>query len=129
MSNSQIKQAVILAGGRGTRLGTVTAQTPKPMISINNAPFLGYLLQQLSFQGIEKVVVLVGYLGDQIKKFCGDGREWGMQITCVESPIESETGWRLRDARHLLDPLFLLMYCDNYWPMDLVDMTKAFIFD
>ena len=70
-------------------------------------------------------MVLVGYLGEQVHKFCGDGSKWGLRVHCVESPVEAETGQRLTDAASLLAPYFLLMYCDNYWPMNLAKMCQA----
>lgn len=126
MASCNIEQAVILAGGRGTRLGPATDKIPKPLFPINGSPFLGYLLKQLKSQGFKEVVVLVGYLAGQIREYCGDGSHWGLTVRCIESPVVSETGHRLRDAMPILDSQFLLMYCDNYWPMDRIEMQKAF---
>ena len=67
MTDCDIEQAVILAGGRGSRLGSITKQIPKPLLPINGSPFLGHLLEQLADQGCKQVLVLVGYLADQIK--------------------------------------------------------------
>jgi len=125
-SSSPPIQAVILAGGRGTRLAPLTDTIPKPLVPIQGRPFLSYHLDQLREQGFENVIVLVGYLAKQIKDFCGDGSQWGLDITCVESPLEAETGQRIRDAAHHLNDTFLLMYCDNYWPMQLPRMWSEF---
>ena len=72
------------------------------------------------------MLLLVGYLGDKLREYCGDGSQWGLRIGYVESPVEAETGQRLRDTAPLLAPHFLLMYCDNYWPMNLARMWKAY---
>ena len=112
-------QAVILAGGRGTRLRPITDSTPKAMINFHGRPFLEYLLRQLTSQGIADVLLLVGYLPDQIRDYFGDGSGWGLRIKYVESPVEAETGQRVMDAASSLDSLFLLLYCDNYWPMQI----------
>lgn len=120
------EQAVILAGGQGTRLRPVTDSIPKPLVPVCGRPFLSYLMEQVKGQGINDVLILVGYLGDQIREFCGDGSQWDLTIRCVESPEEAETGQRLRDASPFLAPHFLLMYCDNYWPMDLHRMWKKY---
>lgn len=122
-----LSQAVILAGGQGTRLRPLTDNTPKPLVQVNGQPFLSYLLNQLKAQGIQDVLILTGYLGHQVRDYCGDGGKWGLTVRCVESPIESETGQRLREAAGLFDPHFLLMYCDNYWPMNLPDMWQAYL--
>ena len=119
-------QAVILAGGRGTRLKPLTDTIPKPLISFHGRPFLFYLLEQLKKQDVQEVLLLVGYLAEKIREACGDGSQWGLNIQYVQSPVEAETGQRLADAFHLLAPHFLLMYCDNYWPMQLEHMLREF---
>ena len=126
MTAPGLLQAVILAGGRGTRLGSITDDIPKPLVPINGRPFLGYLLEQLRKQEVTDVILLVGYLADQIRDYCGDGSEWGLRVRCVESPLEAETGQRLKDAAAYLEPHFFLMYCDNYWPMHLPRMWDQF---
>jgi histidinol-phosphate phosphatase family protein len=119
-------QAVILAGGRGNRLKPITDTLPKPLIPFHGRPFLSYLLEQLKGQGIQDVLLLVGYLAHQIREYCGDGSQWGLHIDYVESPVEAETGRRLMDALPRLAPFFLLTYCDNYWPMRLQPMWQTF---
>ena len=119
-------QAVILAGGRGTRLKPITDTLPKPLVAFHGRPFLSYLLEQLKGQGIQNVLLLVGYLAHLIREYCGDGSQWGLHVDYVESPVEAETGQRLMDAAPLLAPCFLLTYCDNYWPMRLEPMWQTF---
>ena len=60
-------QAVILAGGLGTRLLPITNTIPKPLIEFHGRPFLSFILDQVKQQGIEKVLLLVGYRGDKLK--------------------------------------------------------------
>ena len=72
------------------------------------------------------MILLVGYLGSKVREYCGDGSSWGLDIKYVESPVSAQTGQRLMDAAPLLDPHFLLMYCDNYWPMQLGSMWQDF---
>lgn len=119
MTTAKLTQAVILAGGRGSRLSPLTDTCPKPLIAFHGQPFLWHLLQQLKSQGIEDVLILVGYLAEQIIEYCGDGQRWGLNIRCIQSPEEAETGQRLMDAAPYIESHFLLMYCDNYWPMNL----------
>ena len=126
MTSGPPTQAVILAGGRGNRLRPLTDTVPKPLVPIQDRPFLSYHLDQLRGQGIQEVVLLVGYLAEQIRAYCGDGSRWGLRVSYIESPLEAETGQRMRDALPRLDPYFLLMYCDNYWPMQLTRMWPAF---
>jgi histidinol-phosphate phosphatase family protein len=121
------KQAVILAGGRGERLRPFTDIRPKPMILIHGKPFLEYLLTMLRAQGFERIVLLLGYLPDVVQEYFGDGSRWGMEITYSITPIEDETGLRIKKAEHLLEECFLLLYCDNYWPMQMDKMWQRFV--
>ena len=126
MTLSYPTQAVILAGGRGARLRPLTDTVPKPMIRFHGRPFLEYLIEQLRDQGVDDVLLLVGYLAERIREYFGDGAPWGLRIRYVESPVEAETGRRILDASPLLDSHFLLLYCDNYWPMNLELMWHTF---
>ena len=119
-------QAVILAGGLGTRLRPITNTIPKPLIEFHGRPFLSFILDQIKQQGIEKVLLLVGYRGDQIKEYCRDGSQWGLEIKYSLSPIEADTGLRLKNAKSLVNSKFLLMYCDNYCPLDLGRMWEQY---
>jgi len=121
------RQAVILAGGRGSRLRPITDSLPKPMIPFYGKPFLEYLVELLRAQGFERILLLLGYLPELVRSHFGDGRRWEMKIDYSVSDIEDETGRRLTKAGSKIDPMFLLMYCDNYWPMPFEKMWKAFL--
>src|SRR6185503_20505255 len=95
-------QAVILAGGRGTRLGPLTESRPKPMVEIHGKPFLAYQIEQLRDQGFERILLLLGYLPEVIQSYCGDGRRWGVKIEYSISAVENETARRLKLAEPLL---------------------------
>lgn len=110
-------QAVILAGGRGTRLMPLTKTLPKPMVSFHGKPFLEYLIESVRDQGFERILLLLGYLPSAIQDYFGDGSEWGVRIEYSITDVHNETGRRIKLAQSLIDPVFLLMYCDNYWPM------------
>lgn len=121
------KQAVILAGGRGERLRPLTDTLPKPLVSVRNRPFLDYLLLLLKNQGIERVVMLLGYLSEHIQAHVGNGERFGLQVDYSVSPVENETGRRLLLASPKLKSNFLLMYCDNYWPLQIEPMWEQFV--
>lgn len=123
----RIRQAVILAGGQGTRLRPLTLTTPKPMIPIHGKPFLAYLVELLKENGISQIVILVGYLHEQIENYFGDGRTFGISIIYSYSSEESDTGTRLTNALPLLDNTFLLLYGDNYWPLHLNELRAYYI--
>ena len=121
-----IKQAVILAGGIGTRLRPLTYDIPKPMILLNNRPFLEYLIEMLREKGISEVVLLLGYLPEKIVDYFGDGSNFGVKIRYSIGDVSWETGTRIRNAKELLDDHFLLMYCDNYWPLNLKKLVDFY---
>jgi histidinol-phosphate phosphatase family protein len=120
-------QAVILAGGRGHRLRPITDTCPKPMINIHGKPFLEYLVEMLRDQGFERVLLLLGYMPQVIQNYFGDGSQWGVKIDYVVSAVEDETARRVKLAEAYLDPCFLLMYCDNYWPLHMDKMWSRFV--
>ncbi len=119
-------QAVILAGGRGMRLRPLTDTKPKPMIEFHGKAFLEYLIEMLRDNGFQRVLLLLGYLPEVIQEYFGHGKQWGLKIEYSVSPEENDTGLRIKIAEPRLDPCFLLMYCDNYWPMRIGDMWQRF---
>lgn len=123
----RIEQAVILAGGRGTRLLPLTLTRPKPMIEFHGRPFLEYLIAMLAEQGICRVLLLLGYLPDAIRNHFGDGEKFGVRIEYVVGDVDLETGGRLKQAEDRLDPDFLLLYCDNYWPLPLAQLWSSYL--
>lgn len=122
----EIKQAVILAGGLGTRLRPLTLDRPKPMVLINGKPFLEYLISLLRENGIREVVLLLGYLPDKITEYFGDGQKFGLKILYSITPVEDDTGTRLKKAEVMLDERFLLLYSDNYLPLRLQDVVNFY---
>ena len=68
-------QAAVLCGGLGTRLRPLTDAVPKPMVDVNGVPFLEHLLRQLVSQGVGRIVLMTGYLGDQIRAHFGSGQD------------------------------------------------------
>jgi len=111
-------QAVILAGGLGTRLGDITKRVPKPMVPIAGKPYLEYQLNELRRQGITDIVLLTGYLGEQIESHFGDGSQFGLSVRYRREETPQGTGGGLRDAATLLADEFLLIYGDSYLPID-----------
>jgi len=91
----EIKQAVILAGGRGIRLAPLTDDLPKPMVDVNGTPFIMHLINKLKMQGILEVVILTGYLGDLIEKHFAKNPISEISIVCVHGPNNWDTGQRI----------------------------------
>jgi len=122
----KIKQAVILAGGRGERLRPLTNAIPKPMAPVNGRPFLEYLIELLRTNGIEEIILLVGYLNEKIVEHFGNGLNFGVKINYSIGKIDDDTGRRLKRAKDMLAGTFICMYGDNYWPMDLAKMMEVY---
>jgi D-glycero-alpha-D-manno-heptose 1-phosphate guanylyltransferase len=119
-----IKQAVILAGGRGKRLLPITKNLPKPMAHVNNVPFLSYLIYNLKKKGIKKILILVGYKSKKIINFYKNNKD--ISINFNFSSISSDTGKRVLDSYNFLEKEFLLLYGDNFWIPNLNKMYKKF---
>jgi D-glycero-D-manno-heptose 1,7-bisphosphate phosphatase len=121
------RQAVVLAGGRGARLGTLTDSRPKPMIEIHGRPFLAYLIEMLREQGFTRVLLLLGYLPDLVRDHFGDGKAFGIDISYSITPPADLTVRRIKAARPQLDGHFLLMSCDSYWPLRFDAMWREYL--
>lgn len=115
-----IKTCVIFCGGYGLRLGSITKKKPKPMVLVNGKPFLEHLIIQLRDQGIKKIYLLVGYKNYQIENYFKNGKKLGVKIYYSFNDASKETGYRLNTIRDLIKEDFLLMYSDNYCPINLV---------
>jgi NDP-sugar pyrophosphorylase family protein len=111
-------QAVILAGGLGTRLGDLTRAVPKPMMMVAGRPYLEHQLRELGRQGITDIVLLTGYLGEQIEEHFGHGRTLGLNLKYSREATPMGTGGAVRDAAKWLADSFLLTYGDSYLPID-----------
>lgn len=120
-------QAVILAGGPGTRLRPLTQHMPKVMVPINGAPFLLHLLKLLKSQGVKNIILCTGYLGKQVKDFLGDGKNLGLTIRYSEEKEKLlGTGGALKQAQSWLNSYFLVLNGDTYLPIDYGELERAF---
>ena len=112
-------QAVILAGGLGTRLRPITERIPKPMIEIGGEPFLARMVRWLAQHDFRRLLILLGYRGEMVSDFFGDGSRYGVSIDySTEQPSPLGTGGALRNALEKLEDDFVLLYGDSYLPID-----------
>ena len=112
-------KAVILAGGKGTRLRPLTYAIPKPLLPINERPMLEHILLYLKKYGITEVFMTIGYLGYQIKSYFGDGSDLGIKIKYVEEKKPLGTAGCLNLIKDELDDTFILIGGDNLTTLDL----------
>jgi len=118
---------VILAGGRGTRLQPITLTRPKPMVEFHGKPFLEYIVEMLRDQGFDRILMLLGYLPEVITDHFGDGARLGVKIEYDITDADDLTAYRVQHAADMIDDTFLLLYCDNYWPMRFDDMWAKYL--
>ena len=120
-------QAVILAGGMGTRLKPLTEHIPKVMAPVNGKPFLRHLLELLRGYGIDNVILCVGYLPEQVRDYFGDGSSLGLSIKySQEEGGLLGTGGALKKAQNLLDERFFVINGDTYLPVDYRRVEDVF---
>jgi len=112
-------QALVLVGGRGTRLMPITATTPKPVITLVDRPFLAWMLGWLAGHGVEEVVLCCGFLPDRMKEVLGDGIEGGPRLVWVEETEPMGTAGAMRFALDHLDEQFLALNGDLLSDFDL----------
>ncbi len=74
------KRAVILAGGKGTRLKPYTVSLPKPLVPVGDMPILEIIIRQLAKNGFDHITITVNHMADIIRAFCGDGSKWAVKI-------------------------------------------------
>lgn len=121
-------QAVILAGGLGTRLWPITTALPKSMVPVAGRPFMEYQLAYLRRKGVREVVVCLGHLGHLIEQHFGDGRRFGVQIHYgYERERLLGTAGAVKNAESLLRDVFVLIYGDSYAVCDIPRAMKYFL--
>ena len=113
-------RAVVLAGGKGTRLAPYTRIFPKPLMPIDDKPILEIMLRQMKRAGIRHVTLTVGYLGDMIRLFFQDGSRLGMEIDYAEESKPLGTSGPLASVEGL-DDTFLVTNGDVLTDLDLAE--------
>jgi NDP-sugar pyrophosphorylase family protein len=113
----------ILAGGRGTRLGELVRDTPKPLLEVAGEPFLLHQLRLLRAHGAQRVVLCVGYLAEQFEEIL-ESVDVGLDVVCSHDE-EPGTAAALRHALPLLGDEFLVLYGDAYLRIDYGDVARA----
>ena len=126
MSSLLPRQAVLLAGGKGTRLMPLTATIPKPLVNVKGKPFLFWQLEYLRRQGIQQVVLLLGHLGDVVVEYFTRNPIVGLNIVYSTEPTPLGTGGALRLAFPKLESTFFLLNGDSFLNVDLRAVAKQF---
>jgi len=120
-------QIVVLCGGKATRLYPLTKKIPKSMIKFERKPFLEHQLDLFKKNRIFDIVLCVGYKAEQIKKYFGNGKNFGVEIKYSSDKKKLlSTGGALKKAENLLEDSFLVMWGDSYLPFNFQKAIKFF---
>ena len=104
--------AVILAGGKGTRLAEIAKDLPKPLVAIQGKPILQYQVENLKRSGINQVIMVIGYQGNKIKEFFGNGDRFGVRIDYFHEATPLGTAGAFYHLQDSLPDQFLVIYGD-----------------
>jgi len=119
----EMPQVVILAGGLGTRLGAITQHIPKSLVEVDDKPMIDHILDWISLQGCNRALILTGHLGDKFDQYTHDS----VDLTFVREPVPLGTGGALWNAVDFLEPEFILLWGDDFHPINyhnLVDLHR-----
>jgi len=127
LTSESIKQLVLLAGGKATRLRPVTETIPKSLLEVAGKPFIAHQLELIRLNGIDNVLICASYLGEQIRNFAGNGSSFGLSI---EYSFDGDellgTGGAINKAMNKLDKQFFVMYGDSYLNTDFKVINEYF---
>ncbi|MFH1450566.1 MAG: cobalamin-dependent protein, partial [archaeon] len=120
-------QIVVLAGGLATRMRPITEEIPKALIKINGKPFLEHQIELFKRNGVTDIIVCIGYRGQQIKDYFGDGTKFDVRIRYSdEGENLMGTAGALKKAEDLLDDEFMVIYGDSYLTINFQDVIDHF---
>jgi NDP-sugar pyrophosphorylase family protein len=118
----------ILAGGLATRMGALTEKTPKSLLPVAGEPFIARQLRLLQSNGVQRVILCVGHLGERIESVVGDGRDFRIQVEySYDGPQLRGTAGAIRAALPKLGESFFVMYGDSYLMCDYAAIEQEFL--
>ena len=113
---------VIIAGGKGTRLGRT--DLPKPMIRILEKPILEYQIELVKKYGLKDIFILSGFMSDTIINYFGDGSNWDVNITHVVEEKALGTAGAVKQLENLIKGRFIVFYGDTMMDVNLKNMIE-----
>ena len=129
MKRRMIDQAIILAGGLGTRLRPFTDHTPKPLLPVKGKPIVQYAIENLKKYGVKNIILSTGYKAEQFPERFRDGKKFGVDLKYVYEEQALGTGGAVQFASRELNKPFFLLWGDNLMDIDLNAMYKAYLHD
>lgn len=122
-----IPPVAILAGGLATRMRPATHKLPKSMLVVAGEPFIAHQLRLLQRERVERVVLCLGYLGEQVRDYVGDGQRFGVEVLYSFDGDELlGTGGAIVRALPFLGDIFIVLYGDSYLDFELAPTVQAF---
>ncbi|SMC26308.1 D-glycero-alpha-D-manno-heptose 1-phosphate guanylyltransferase [Desulfacinum hydrothermale DSM 13146] len=115
---------LVLAGGLGTRLRPEVPDRPKALARVAGEPFLGRLLRWLKAQGLERVVLCVGYLWERIADYVGDGAPWGLEVVLSVEETPLGTAGALKNAERYVQGPFFVLNGDTFLDVSLAALAR-----
>lgn len=117
-------KALILVGGKGTRLQPLTYAVPKPMVPMMNRPFLEHMITWLRRHGVGEVILTMGYLPESIRGYFHEGQDLGVRLTYVVEDQPLDTGGAIKNCEALLQEPFLVVNGDILTDLDLQGLFR-----
>lgn len=118
-------KAVILVGGKATRLLPLTCNIPKAIIPVLNAPFLEHVIRHLSRHRIKDIILAQGHLAQPMEGYFGDGRQFGVKFSYVVEDTPRGTAGAIKNAESYLDDTFLVLNGDIFTDLDITAMIDC----
>lgn len=120
-------QAVLLAGGLGTRLRSVVSDRPKPMALIGDKPFMEYVVLELISHGVTEIIFAVGYKGTMVEEYFKDGTPWGIKVSYAYEETLLGTAGAIKNAGlQITSDSFLVLNADTFYQIDYSSLTTLF---
>jgi len=127
--NNLIDTAIILAGGLGTRLRPLTDNTPKPLLPIKGKPIVQHMIKNMKKNGINNIILSIGFQADKIMNYFGNGEQFGVNISYSVEKELLGTGGAIKKVAQSLNKPFFLAWGDNLHDIDFNDMYKSYLRD
>lgn len=126
--STALPPVAILTGGLATRMRPQTERVPKALLEVAGEPFIAHQLRLLRREGVTKAVLCLGYLGEQVVDFVGDGSRFGLEIAAsFDGDVLLGTGGALKRALPLLGPTFFVLYGDSYLVVPMAEIWTRFL--
>jgi len=117
-------KAVVLAGGKGTRLRPLTYTKPKPLLPLAGEPAIAHLIRKLAHDGIDEIVITTNYFAKRLHETIGDGSRYGVRIHHVDEATPLGTAGSVKNSEALIDETFLVVQGDNQFDFKLGPLVE-----